>query len=158
MLKVLATKEISGENSRHFVTSPLVSPRNDVCRTRAEIPFWWSVTTQVWVVAHHEYEISARIPRTLFRWETGGDIANCRLVSEVRNTFLVGSHVTSWPSWSRRSRRCKKRERFRFRTETNVCSSQLLWPRLRQLQTSNKNQTIKSYLFYLLEVRCCVVL
>ena len=29
---------ITRENSRHFLTPPLVSPRNDVCRTSVEIP------------------------------------------------------------------------------------------------------------------------
>ena len=38
------------ENSRHFATSPLVSPRNDVWGTSAEIPYWWRVTTQNWVL------------------------------------------------------------------------------------------------------------
>ena len=37
-------------NSRHFATSPLVSPRNDVWGTSAEIPYWWRVTTQIWLV------------------------------------------------------------------------------------------------------------
>ena len=35
---------------RHFATPPLVFPRNDVSETRAEIPYWWRVTIQIWVV------------------------------------------------------------------------------------------------------------
>ena len=35
---------------KHFLTSPLVFPRNDVWETSAEIPYWWRVTTQIWVV------------------------------------------------------------------------------------------------------------
>ena len=31
------------------MTSPLVSPRNDVWETSTEIPYWWRVTTQIWV-------------------------------------------------------------------------------------------------------------
>ena len=31
---------LAWENSRHFVTPPLVSPRNDVWETMAEIPYW----------------------------------------------------------------------------------------------------------------------
>ena len=38
------------ENSRHFAMSPLVSPRNDFWGASAEIPYWWRVTTQIWVV------------------------------------------------------------------------------------------------------------
>ena len=37
------------EGSRHFAT-PLVSPRNGVWKTSAEILRWWRVTTQIWVV------------------------------------------------------------------------------------------------------------
>ena len=38
------------ENSRLFATPPLVSPRNDVWETSAEIPYWWRFTTQILVV------------------------------------------------------------------------------------------------------------
>ena len=41
---------VAWENSRHFTTSPLVSPQNDVWEMSAEIPYWWRVTTQNWVV------------------------------------------------------------------------------------------------------------
>ena len=37
------------ENSPHFATPPLVSLRNDV-ETSAEFPYWWRVTTQIWLV------------------------------------------------------------------------------------------------------------
>ena len=35
---------------KQVATSRLVSPRNDVWRTTPEIPYWWRVTTQIWVV------------------------------------------------------------------------------------------------------------
>ena len=38
------------KNSRHLAKSPLVFPPNDVWGTSAEIPYWWRVTTQIWVV------------------------------------------------------------------------------------------------------------
>ena len=41
---------ITWENSRLFVLSPLVSSRNDVWETSKEIPYWWRVTTQISVV------------------------------------------------------------------------------------------------------------
>ena len=37
-------------NCRHFATSPLFSPWNDVCETSAKIPYWWRFTTEIWVV------------------------------------------------------------------------------------------------------------
>ena len=36
--------------SPHFTTPSLVSPPNDVWETSAEIPYWWHVTIQFWVV------------------------------------------------------------------------------------------------------------
>ena len=41
---------LSGENRRHLATPPLVFPRHGVWGTSAEIPYWWRVTTQIWVV------------------------------------------------------------------------------------------------------------
>ena len=38
------------KNSLPFVKSPLISPRNDVGETSTEIPYWWRVTIEVWVV------------------------------------------------------------------------------------------------------------
>ena len=40
---------VAWENSRHVATPPLVSPRNDAWERSAEIPYWWRVTTQIWV-------------------------------------------------------------------------------------------------------------
>ena len=37
-------------DSWHFVMPPLVSLQKDVWETDAEIPHWWHVTTQIWVV------------------------------------------------------------------------------------------------------------
>ena len=50
---------LAWENSQHFATgggrvvggcSPLVSLGSDIWETIAEIPFWWYITTQIWVV------------------------------------------------------------------------------------------------------------
>ena len=41
---------IAWQNSRHLATPALVSTRNDVWETSAEIPYWWRVSTQIWVV------------------------------------------------------------------------------------------------------------
>ena len=41
---------IAWENSPHLATLPLVSSPNDIWETRAEIPYWWQVTTQTWVM------------------------------------------------------------------------------------------------------------
>ena len=38
------------ENNQPLATLPLVFPPNDVWETSAEIPYWWRVTTQIWVV------------------------------------------------------------------------------------------------------------
>ena len=54
---------IAWENIRHFATPPVVYPRNDVWETSAEIPYWWRVTTQIWVVL-----LIGRIAREIWPW------------------------------------------------------------------------------------------
>ena len=46
----MTIKKLAWENSWHFARQVLVSPRNNVWGTRAEIPYWWRVTTQILVV------------------------------------------------------------------------------------------------------------
>ena len=40
---------LAWENSRHFATPSLVSPRNDIWKTSAIILYWWRFTTQIWI-------------------------------------------------------------------------------------------------------------
>ena len=82
-------------------------PRNDVWETSAEIPYWWRVTiqiwlvlwlvekllppirssTQIWVVTRHQYGISALVPQTSFRGETSDSLAKCSLFSHANDYF-----------------------------------------------------------------------
>ena len=71
------------ENSWHLATLPLVYPPNDVWETCAEIPYWWRVTTQIWVVTSDQYGISAFVSQTSFDGETSGSVAKCRLFSQA---------------------------------------------------------------------------
>ena len=41
---------LAWENSRHFATPPLAFSWNDVWETSAEIPYWWRVSSLVWIV------------------------------------------------------------------------------------------------------------
>ena len=97
--------EQAGETSRHFATPQLVSPRNDVWATTAEILHWWRVTTQIWVVlwlveanfsssqpirsttqiwvvTRHLRGISEVVSRTSFRGETKGSVSECRKMNK----------------------------------------------------------------------------
>ena len=40
------------ENRRHSTTPTLVSPRNNVWGTSAEIPYRWRVTTEIWLAGN----------------------------------------------------------------------------------------------------------
>ena len=84
---VKTTSLLAWVNSWHFTTPSLVSPRNNVWETNAEIPYRWCVTTQIWVVLligwskfsanqthyqiwaviRHQYGIFALISRMSFR-------------------------------------------------------------------------------------------
>ena len=35
---------------KHLATTPLVSPPNEIWESSVEIPYWWCITTQIWVV------------------------------------------------------------------------------------------------------------
>ena len=92
------------ENCRHLAMLPLVSPSNDVGETSAEIPYWWRgmveinlrcgttnqirSITQIWVVTHRQYGISALVSQTSFGKETSGSVAKCRLFSQA-NTVII---------------------------------------------------------------------
>ena len=61
---------LAWESSRHLATSPLVSSQNDIWETSAEIPYWWLVTSQIWVViliGHATWEIDLNQSETLPR-------------------------------------------------------------------------------------------
>ena len=84
---------IAWENSRHLSTLPLVSSPNDFWETNAEIPYWWRVTTQIWVVLliggaawkiWFNQRISVLVSQTSFGGETSGSVAKCRLFSQVK--------------------------------------------------------------------------
>ena len=45
-----SSKWLPWENCWHLVMPLTVSPPNDMWETCAEIPYWWRVTTQIWVV------------------------------------------------------------------------------------------------------------
>ena len=49
-------------------------------------------TTQIWVVARHQYGISALVSETPFRGETSGGVAKCRLFSQAKKflDFVAG--------------------------------------------------------------------
>ena len=44
---------LTWENSQHFEMPPLFSLENKIWGRSTEIPFWWHVTTQIWVVLGH---------------------------------------------------------------------------------------------------------
>ena len=50
MAELSIFKKIAWENSKHFATPSLVSQWNHVWEMSAEIPYWWRVTTQIWVM------------------------------------------------------------------------------------------------------------
>ena len=44
------SSDSSRDNSSHLATPPLVSLQDDIWGTSAETPYWWCVTTQIWIV------------------------------------------------------------------------------------------------------------
>ena len=82
-----ATEIVAWENSRHFETPPLVSPRNGVWETSAEIPYWWRVTSQTCVLRLICWKL---VPTNQKHYpDLGGD------ASSVRNLCTRLSNVIS---------------------------------------------------------------
>ena len=104
-LKILETfaaicEKDSLRKQSHFESAPMVSPGNDVWATTVEIPYWWRVTTQIWVVhligwskfpnnqkhssdlssERHQHGISAVDLQTSFSEETSCVVAKCWLL------------------------------------------------------------------------------
>ena len=52
--------------------------RNDVWGSTTEIPYWWRVTVQIWIVTRHQYGISELLLQPSFPGETNGSVWKCR--------------------------------------------------------------------------------
>ena len=91
----MITYGLTWEKRRHFVTPPVVFPRNNVCGMSAEfhtdeasLPISLAArpirsTTQIWIVTRHQYGISPLVSQTLFHGETTSGVAKCRLFSQA---------------------------------------------------------------------------
>ena len=84
---------LAWENSQHFTMPPKVSPWNDVWETSTEIPYWWCITTQIWVVLltgwskfYQQYDQSEALPRS-WLWRI---ISMELLHSFLRRNFVGG--------------------------------------------------------------------
>ena len=89
------------KRSRHFAMPPLpplLFPANDVWGSSAEIPYWWRVTTQIWVVfviGWSELSTTQKHHWALPSSDT----------SSVRNSILMTCHypnlgsVCDWVKW-----------------------------------------------------------
>ena len=108
------SKLASLRNSRHFAIPLLVSPRNGVWETSAEIssilmtPDYPDLdsasdfveanfqpirrTIQIWLVSRHHYRISTLVSQTSFRGKTSRGIAKCGLFSQAKH-YLVMNEI-----------------------------------------------------------------
>ena len=90
---------IAWENRQHFATPRTVSPRNDVWETSVEIPYWWRVTTRIWVVLligwgkfHKRHDQSEALPRSRYWCVVSVEF----LRSFLRRHFAGKPLVASW--------------------------------------------------------------
>ena len=99
----------------------MVSPRSDVCETRAEILLLTTrhypdlscasvaenllqpirSTTPIWVVKLRHYGMSALVSQTSFRGETKGSVAKYQLFSHATSTMVVHVGVSCFLPGSR---------------------------------------------------------
>ena len=120
---------------------PIVSSRNDVWETSAEIPYWWRVTTQIWVVlligwskiffqsaaevTRHQYGISALSFETPFREGASGGFTKSELFSQgTSHPYYLFNNFTSLGVFapltkkSKRIRRAKENDKKTARPAT----------------------------------------
>ena len=87
---------VAWENGRHFSTTPLVSLRNYIWATHAEIPYWWCITDQIWVVLLMGWKIcfnqSEALPRSGYWWVISMEF----LCLFLRRHFVGKPVVASW--------------------------------------------------------------
>ena len=101
---------LAWENSQHFTMPPKVSSWNDIWETSTEIPYWWCITTQIWVVllilpavwpirsttkilavTRHQYGTSAFVSQTSFRvWQREESLG-----ADFRKSRGEGRHTAS---------------------------------------------------------------
>ena len=87
---------------QHLALPPLLSPGNNVWGKTSEIPYWWRVNTQTWVVLligwrkfltnqkHYPgLAIDASSAQTSFCGETSGGVVKCRLISQADETAIL---------------------------------------------------------------------
>ena len=101
----LARANATARKQPTFYDATTDFPRNDVWETSEEIPYWWRVTTQIWValligwnlhqpirntnntqiwvVTRHQYGISARVSQTSFCGQASGGVTKYRLFSQA---------------------------------------------------------------------------
>ena len=113
--KILSLFVIARKNSWHLATLLLAYPANLSEKQAVEIPYWWRITTQIWVVLligwikfltwHdqfirsttqiwvvrcHQYEISALVSQTSFGGETNGSVTKCWPFSQAIMSIKKG--------------------------------------------------------------------
>ena len=99
------------ENSCHFTLPPLVPLRNDIWEIRTEIPYWWHVTTQIWVVLligwnkfprwHDQSEALPRSESGSEKWEvftfsvtaTMFSSAKCKWINQIQGLFKTTTKI-----------------------------------------------------------------
>ena len=73
----VSSQKLAWENSQHFGMPLLISTWYGIWEMCKEIPYWWCITAQIWIVMHHQYGICVLVSQLSFQGETSGDIAKC---------------------------------------------------------------------------------
>ena len=93
---------IAWENRWHLATVPMVSPPSNGWETNTEIPYWWHITTQIWVVlliGRAAWEIwfnqSGALPRSV-QWH----VISMEFLHSFLRRHSVGKPVVASPNVS----------------------------------------------------------
>ena len=91
--------QLAWEHSLHLATPKLVSTRNDVWETSAEIPYWRRVTTQIWVelligrtASKIWFNQSQALPRSVWR------VISMEFLRSFLTRHLAGKRAVASPN------------------------------------------------------------
>ena len=92
--KLFHASLIPWQNSRHFATPPLVSPRKEVSQTIAENATPFRSGSGKFPLTNHKHYPDRVISMEFLRTFLGGEVSKCRLFSSLRLFFCSYSSIT----------------------------------------------------------------
>ena len=112
----ISTYFIAWENSLHFVMPQLVSLWSDVSGMSIEIPYWWCITTYLWVVLLIGWKFASTNDKHYP--DLGSDVLSfyfilfywlCQMIRQVtpqKKVYIYSQYLTGWDTATMSTNNC----------------------------------------------------